>query len=76
VTGYLVFYAPTAEGPFYYHGFTTDTTYTHVRVVHYNVGMYYQVLSTTEPLTLLQRLPAEATLEETMRLLREGIRSR
>jgi hypothetical protein len=76
VTGYLVFYAPKAGGPFYYHGFTTDTNYTHVRVVHYNFGMYYQVVSTTEPLTLLQQLPVEATLEETMRLLREGNRSR
>jgi hypothetical protein len=76
VTGYLVFYAPTAGGPFYYHGFTTDTTYMHVRVAHYNLGMFYQVTSTTEPLSFVQQLKPDVTREETMRRLRESSRSR
>lgn len=56
-TGYLVFYSPTQAGPFYYHGFTTDTSYTHTRVVHYNYGMFYHVYATIEPLMMLSELP-------------------
>ncbi len=56
-TGYLVFYSPTQAGPFYYHGFTTDTSYTHTRVVQYNFGMYYHVYATIEPLMMLSELP-------------------
>ncbi len=45
VTGYLVFYSPQAEGPFYYHGFTTDTSYVHQRAVQFAVGMHYNVVA-------------------------------
>jgi hypothetical protein len=45
VTRYLVFYAPSSNGPFYYHGWTSDTTYTHDGVITYAAGMFYQVLA-------------------------------
>jgi hypothetical protein len=56
VTGYLVFYSPSAAGPFYYHGYTRDASYLHTRVMHYNFGMYYQVMATTDPAVVLDML--------------------
>jgi hypothetical protein len=37
--------APQSNGPFYYHGWTADTTYTHDGVITYAAGMFYQVLA-------------------------------
>lgn len=45
VTRYLVFYSPTSNGPFYYHGWTADTTYTHDGVITYASGMFYEVIA-------------------------------
>ncbi|MBL0060446.1 MAG: hypothetical protein IPP40_02880 [bacterium] len=42
---YLVFYAPSSNGPYYYHGWTADTTYVHTGVVAYASGMFYQVVA-------------------------------
>ena len=61
VTGYLVFYAPTSDGEYYYHGFTSDTTYTHVRAAQFTETMFYQVVAYTGAVNL-------AGLEEGMRM--------
>ncbi len=42
---YLVFYAPSSNGPYYYHGWTADTTYVHAGVITYAPGMFYQVVA-------------------------------
>ncbi|MFH1011428.1 MAG: hypothetical protein V1784_09385 [bacterium] len=71
VNGYLVFYSPTVGGPYYYHGFTTDTTYVHVRAAQFAGGMFYEVVAYVGPLTLLTGLPHEATREEVEEFLRK-----
>jgi hypothetical protein len=73
VARYLVFYAPTSGGPFYYHGYTSGTTYTHVGVVTYAAGMYYQVVAYAGLPALLETLPQDRTLSqaEVMRRLAE-----
>jgi hypothetical protein len=73
VTHYLVFYSPTFSGPYYYHGYTADTTYVHLGVVRYATGQFYDVTATTAPLPLLQALPsgeAKLTREEVLDILR------
>jgi len=72
VTGYLVFYSDKFGGPFLYHGFTTDTSYVHVRVAQFASGMYYQVTAWSEPLSLLRQIPPEGALtrEEVLEMLR------
>ncbi len=42
---YAVFYAPTSGGPFYYHGWTPDTSYTHYGVVNFSPTQFYQVVA-------------------------------
>jgi len=72
VTHYLVFYSPTFAGPYYYHGYTADTTYVHLGVVRYASGQFYDVMATTAPLPLLQALPsgeAMLTREEVLGVL-------
>ncbi|MBU0690940.1 VCBS repeat-containing protein, partial [bacterium] len=64
ITAYLVFYADNSEGPYLFHGLTTDTTYLHTGVVHFAPAMYYHMLTTTEELPLLMSLPVDGTLTE------------
>jgi hypothetical protein len=73
VTHYLVFDSPTYEGPYYYHGYSADTTYVHYGVAHYEYGMFYNVTATTAPLPLLQSLPTDAglTREKVLGMLKE-----
>jgi uncharacterized delta-60 repeat protein len=71
VPDYLVFYSPTEQGPFYYHGYTADTTYTHLGVVRNAAGMYYKVVATTVPQTVLDGIvqgeEMEAVLGKTLK---------
>lgn len=62
VTAYLVFYSEMHGGPFFFHGFTTDTSYVHTGVLHFAPAMYYQVIATTAALPALRALPARGTL--------------
>ncbi len=48
VARYLVFYAPSGNGPFYYHGWTAGTNYVHQGVVSYASGMFYQMIALAE----------------------------
>lgn len=57
VTEYIVFFAEESEGPFWYHGFTIDTSYVHGRVITHADGMFYHVVASTAPLSLLLDLP-------------------
>lgn len=75
VTGYLVFFAEELEGSFWFHGLTTDTTYTHNWVVPYAEGMFYDVIATTDALSRFDSiLPGQEniiiTQEEVLRNLR------
>jgi len=63
---YLVFYAPTSGGPFYYHGFTTDTTYMHVGAVTYAPAMFYQVVAVHAPNNFLTGLERDLEMTEVM----------
>ncbi|MBU0507670.1 hypothetical protein KKH27_02365 [bacterium] len=64
VTHYLVFYSPTSEGEYYYHGFTTDTTYVHTGVIQYAEGMYYHVFATTAEVPALRELPTGGVMTQ------------
>lgn len=70
-THYLVFYAPTSDGEYYYHGGTTDTTYLHQWVIQYAEGMFYNVFALTNPPPLVVELPGdgELTRSEVMKWL-------
>lgn len=70
---YLVFYSPTSGGPFYYHGGTTDTTYTHVWAVTYAPAMFYQVVAVKAPALLLSELEAGMEMGEVMEIV-DGVK--
>lgn len=40
---YLVYYSDYADGPFFYHGYTADTSYTHLGAVQFAAAMNYEV---------------------------------
>lgn len=70
VTHYLVFYSPTSIGPYYFHGYTSDTTYTHVGVVRYAPAFFYRVTASTAPLNLLLEIPDGMMMDEVFVRLR------
>jgi hypothetical protein len=72
ITYYLVFYAPTAGGPFYYHGYTGGTSYVHGGVIAFAAGMYYQVVAYAGSPLALSALPAGERLTQTEVLQRLG----
>jgi hypothetical protein len=72
VTRYLVYYAPTFVGPFYYHGYTTDTTYTHLGVIAHASGMFYQVSTYIGSSARLEHIPRDTPREHVETMLREG----
>jgi len=69
---YLVYYSENSNGPFFYHGSTTDTTYRHVEVVRFAADMYYQVETFVGPVALVSALPdgGALTRDEVMTRLR------
>jgi hypothetical protein len=71
VTRYLVYYAPTFVGPYYYHGYTTDTTYTHLGVIAHAGGMFYQVSAYIGSGALVEHIPRDTRREDVVRLLAE-----
>ncbi len=54
---YLVFFSEDPDGPFWFHGVTTDTAYTHVGAVHYTASMFYHVYAVQAEPGLLASLP-------------------
>ncbi|MFZ5434337.1 MAG: hypothetical protein ACOZB3_11280 [Calditrichota bacterium] len=65
VTAYLICNSEELNGPYVYHGFTTDTHYVHSGVSQYLDRMYYRVIATSVPISLFQSLPANGSLTET-----------
>ncbi len=59
---YAVFYAPTSGGPYYYHGWTADTAYTHAGVVNFSATMFYEVMTVDAPVAVAGEL--ERGMEE------------
>ncbi|MCC6477430.1 hypothetical protein IT157_10295 [bacterium] len=66
VQRYLVFYSPSEAGPFYYHGWTAGTSYTHVGVVTYAQSQFYQVVATDVPAAVLANLREGMEMGEAM----------
>lgn len=56
-TRYLVFFSEREEGPYWYHGFTADTSYLHAGAVYYAQTTYYHVYTTTAMPELLATIP-------------------
>lgn len=54
---YLVYFAENSDGPFWFHGFTPDTTYTHAWVVPNADHMYYMLDFWGGPTALLDQMP-------------------
>ncbi len=59
ITGYLVFFSEEVSGPYWFHGYTTDTTYAHYGVIRFTTGMFYQITAFTEPLDGISALLAD-----------------
>ena len=61
VSAYLVYYSeiPDQDSLFFFHGLTTETTYTHPYVVQFSNFMFYQVTSFVGELKSLQNWIAE-----------------
>ena len=57
VTGYLLWYSPTTEGPYYFLDYTTDTTHVHTGVVAFSTGMHYYAETYVGDPIALQSLP-------------------
>lgn len=72
VTHYLVFYAENSEGPYLYHGYTANTSYTHAGVVAYAPSMYYTVVSSASPIPSVLRdaEPGSLTMREVESLMK------
>jgi hypothetical protein len=66
VTRYLVFYSLTSDGPYYYHGYSTGTSYVHLGVISYASGMFYQVRSFVGAPALVDGIERGTSLEEVM----------
>ena len=76
VDRYLVFFSEELEGPYWYHGGTSDTTYIHTWVVTYADNMFYHVLAIKAPPEVLAVLPDPAdehflTEEQVLHMLKE-----
>jgi parallel beta-helix repeat protein len=59
VDAYLVYFAEGCNGPFWFHGYTSDTCYTHSGAVQFADAMFYQVTAYVGPIGLLQKALAE-----------------
>lgn len=74
-SSYLVFFSEDSEGPFWFHGLTTDTSYIHVGAVQYAPEMFYHVYAVDNVPGLLAMLPNwnpdnQVIEEAVLRLLR------
>ena len=72
VNRYLVFYSEYTEGPFFFHGWTPDTTYLHTGVVTYAEAQFYRVVGVDLSPTLLADLEPGTEMTE----LLAGLRNR
>jgi hypothetical protein len=59
---YLVYYSEFSDGPFFFHGFTADTTYTHFGVVQFSETMYYEVEAYIGTIGVLEQLSCDGDL--------------
>jgi hypothetical protein len=64
VARYLVYFSEIPEGPFYYHGSTTDTTYRHVEVARFAEDMYYHVETFAGDVSVILALRDDGTLTQ------------
>ncbi len=64
VNRYLVFFSEQSGGPFWYHGFTADTSYRHSGVILYASAMFYRVVALANAPALLEFLPGSGEISE------------
>ncbi len=69
VDAYLVWYSPTSDGQYYFHGYTADTSYTHYGVMAFASGMHYQVQTYLGPIAPLSQLREGQSRERVMAFL-------
>ena len=75
VDRYLVFDSEVFEGPYWYFGYTGDTTYSHFGAVTYADNMFYHVVTIKAPPEVLATLPnpmdgKRYTEEQVLRMIR------
>lgn len=58
-----MFHSGDAIGPYYYLGYSSGTTYTHIGAVSYAGGMYYQAVALTGGTALLETIAPGETME-------------
>jgi len=63
VDAYLIWYSPTSDGQFYFHGYTSDTSYVHYGVAAFAPGMFYEVESYVGSVLPLRQLREGQTRE-------------
>lgn len=77
---YAVFYSPTEGGPFYFHGWTADTAYTHYGVVNFSAMQFYSVMAMSAPTavagTLCEGTPKEEVVSAIRRMKDEKRRTK
>ncbi|MBI5058238.1 hypothetical protein HZB60_00485 [candidate division KSB1 bacterium] len=69
VDAYLVWYSPQVEGPFYFHGYTSDTTYAHHGVIRFASNMFYQVEAYSGSMSAVLRIEVDTPRETAIALL-------
>ncbi len=70
VTRYLVFYSPTTDGPFYYHGWTNHSPYFHLGVITFAPTQYYRVVAVDAPAAALAELRLDTEMLQLLKTLR------
>ena len=81
VDRYLIFFSEEYEGPYWYHGCTSDTTYTHICAVTYTDNMFYHMQAIKAPPEVLVVLPdpmdgKRYTEEQVLGILRSRVKER
>jgi len=79
VTGYLIFYSSSYEGPYYFLNFTPDTSYVHTWVARFASSMFYEAYAYTGAVDRLEGIRnrhQEATPDGTGRMTREEVMER
>jgi len=76
ITAYLAFYSPNPDGPYYFNGYASDTTYTHSGVIRFADGMFYEMVAYAGSLQYLDSIILKSerlrpTLESMIQTQRE-----
>ncbi len=77
VDAYLVYFSESANGPFWFHGLTTDTCYVHAHAAQFASSMFYQVtafIGNVQAVTqIVNEHNSEITREDLQQELQSGL---